>query len=238
MTEPRGAAAARVLTFGGSDSDAADAAATLDAFLAPILRLLPDTLVRLRAASDPVTDPAANVVQLWSWLPLDVLVRRDIPGLLVPSDITVRAGELAAARDTAGSAGPGDGVALPPARDAEWRGALPPTAEQDWRQLDAVPGPDVLRLARAGTETFRSAARLAVHPEKMGRALLDHETIVVTDGTERVAAPLRVIQALTTMRFIHPDTAMAVSATRAWARFGCDGGMAYRRRTDGLALHL
>lgn len=218
--------------LGESGADAADTARAVTAarsFVAPIVRLLPDALIRLRAEG--------GMVQLWSFLPLDVLVRRDVPGAVTPVDVTVRAGDLDEALVAlADPANTQRTVQLPQPRDAQWRGALPLQAEERWIHLDAVPGAEVLRLVRAGRDTFLAASQTAAHAEKMGRALLDHEAIVVSDDSDSVPVPLRVLQALATMRFIRADEEMVVSASPAWARFSAGAGAAYQRRSDDLAL--
>lgn len=199
-----------------SAADRADAGA----FLARVVRLDPDALVRLRRAG--------TSAELWSWLPLDVLVTRRVGGQLEPADRSVLAKELLARLESDPAA-----VPLPGSRDAQWRGALPGSG--GWRRLEAVPSADLLALIRAGTEAFRAAA-MSADPGRVGEALLDHESLTVSDDSTTVAVPLRVLQGLARMGFLRPDGEVVVAASPAWLRCEAVYGSAYRRRGGSLSL--
>ena len=200
-----------------SAADRADAGA----FLARVVRLDDDALVRLRRAD--------SAVELWAWLPLDVLVSRRVDAELQPADATVRVADLLGALDT----DPAE-MALPSLRDAQWRGALPGSV--GWRRLDMVPSADLLALVRAGAEVFQAAARPGTDAARVGEALLDHESLTVSDGEATVAVQLRVLQALARMGFLRPDGQVTVAITPSWLRCDAEYGSAYRRRAGGLPL--
>ncbi len=200
--------------------DSADDRADAGAFLSRISRLDDAAVVRLRRAGPTVA--------LWSWLPLEVLVTRRIGGQIEPADRTVAAADLLARLDSE----PGQ-VALPSARDDQWRGALPGSA--GWRRIEDVPSADLLALVATGADAFRAAA-LSADPGRVGEALLDHESLTVSDGDTTVAVPLRVLQALARMGFLRPDGDVVVAASPAWLRCDAAYGSAYRRRTGGLSL--
>jgi len=200
--------------------ESADDRADAGAFLARVVRLDPAALVRLRRAG--------RSVQLWSWLPLDVLVTRRVAGRLDPADQSVAAADLLARLDDDPVA-----VTLPDSRDAQWRGALP--ASGGWQRLEAVPSADLLVLVRAGTDAFRAAA-VSADPGRVGEALLDHESLTVSDDGTTVAVPLRVLQALARMGFLRSDGEVVVAASPAWLRCDAAYGSAYRRRGGGLSL--
>lgn len=200
--------------------DSADDRADTGAFLTRVVRLDGGALVRLRRAGPSV--------ELWSWLPLDVLVTRRVAGRLEPADQTVAAADLLARLDDDPAA-----VTLPDSRDAQWRGALPGSG--GWQRLEAVPSADLLALVRAGADAFRAAA-LSADPGRVGEALLDHESLTVSDDDTTVAVPLRVLQALARMGFLRPDGEVVVAASPAWLRCEAAYGSAYRRRAGGLSL--
>lgn len=206
---------ARGLLFGSAD-DRADAGA----FLTRVVRLDSAALVRLRRAGPSV--------ELWSWLPLDVLVTRRVAGRLDPADQTVVAAELLERLDSEPAT-----VTLPDSRDAGWRGALPGSG--GWQRLESVPSVDLLALVRAGADAFRAAAQMA-DPGRVGEALLDHESLTVSDDGTTVAVPLRVLQGLARMGFLRPDGEVVVAANAAWLRCDAAYGSAYRRRAGGLSL--
>lgn len=199
-----------------STEDRADAGA----FLTRVLRLDPGALVRLRRAGPSV--------QLWSWLPLDVLVTRQVAGQLELGDSTVAVADLLARLDSDQAR-----VTLPHSQDARWRGALP--GSSSWQRLDAVPAADLLAIVRAGADTFRTAA-LSSDPSRVGEALLDHESLTVADDDTTVAVPLRVLQALARMGFLRPDGQVVVAVSPTWLRCDAAYGSVYRRRAGALSL--
>ncbi|MGB9377862.1 MAG: hypothetical protein WCB04_10165 [Mycobacteriales bacterium] len=202
------------------DLDSAADVADAGAFLSRVVRLDPAALVRLRQA--------AVAVQLWSALPLDVLVTRHVAGRMQSADVTVAAADLLASLDSQSQS-----VVLPPARDSLWRGALPGTS--GWHRLDSVPAAEVLALVEAGAEAFRAAA-VADDPGRVGEALLDHESLVVSNPQTSVAVPMRVLQALARMGFVPAGGQVAFAVNDAWLRCDAAYGSAYRRRGDGLSL--
>ena len=146
-------------------------------FLARLLRLDPEALVRLRP--DP---PAA-----WAMLPFRVLAGlrlADAP----EEDATYRAADLLA----------GHG----PRRDADWRWPLP---SGEGRTVETIPVAEVVGLAEAAARTVRTASTQGVGGRAVGEralrdALLDHVAIVVTTtDAERVEVPQRLIQGLVRM---------------------------------------
>lgn len=200
--------------------DSAEDRADAGAFLDRVVRLDGSAVVRLRRAGPRV--------ELWSWLPLEVLVTRRVSGQLEPADRSVAAAELLAGLDSATAV-----LTLPPARDAQWRGALPGSG--GWRQLDSVPSTDLLAIVRAGAAAFRAAA-VSADPTRVGEALLDHESLTVSGAGTTVAVPLRVLQALARMGFLRTDGVVVVGVSGAWLRCDAEYGSAYRRREGGLTL--
>ena len=202
----------------------------VDAFLARVLRLDPDAVVRLRPADH-------RTVALWSRLPFEVLVSRGVRGS-VPGDVTVGAQELSAALD-----GP-----LPPSRDADWRWSLPP---QPGRVVERVPVAEMLRLDAAAAATVRTASVEGVGGRAVGSrvlrdALLDHVPIVVTTATgERFDVPQRLIQAVVRMGFLGRtglacDGAVSnfvdVRVAGSWVGLACAYGVAWYRGRPPLLL--
>ena len=200
--------------------DSTEDRADTGAFLTRVVRLDGNAVVRLRQAGPGV--------ELWSWLPLDVVVTRRVAGQLEPADSSVAAAELLARLESDSHA-----VALPVSRDGQWRGALPGPGR--WRRVEAVPSADLLATVRAGTEAFRRAA-LSADPGRVGEALLEHESLTVSDAGTTVAVPLRVLHALARMGFLRPDGEVIVSVSPTWLRCAAAYGSAYRRRGGGLSL--
>lgn len=200
--------------------DSADDRADAGAFLTRVVRLDASALVRLRRAGPSV--------ELWSWLPLDVLVTRRVAAGLDVADQSVAAVDLLASLD-----GEPAVATLPESRDAQWKGALPGT--HGWQRVEAVPSADLQALVRAGADAFRAAA-LSADPGRVGEALLDHESLTVSNDDTTVAVPLRVLQALARMGFLRADGQVVVAASRAWLRCDAAYGSAYRRRAGGLSL--
>ncbi|CAN5270318.1 hypothetical protein BH20ACT5_BH20ACT5_23770 [soil metagenome] len=211
--------------------DLADGAA----FLARLVRLEDSAVVRLIAGADRVT--------LWS-ATLGVLLRRDLRGLLAPSDTTVTAVQLFAAVEAAGA---DSTVALPPARDGQWRRTLPPA--RDWMLLDEVPAEVIRRLAATAARLVREAPA----PATAGEAVLDQQTLLVSAGGHEVSVPVRVVTALTRMGFLGPDSGVSgvdnlgsgvadpdvvrFGCTPTWLRAASRHGTVYLRRGGaGLAL--
>lgn len=199
-----------------SAEDRADAGA----FLTRVVRLDLHATVRLRQAGPGV--------QLWSWLPMDVLVTRHVAAHIDVADLAVSAADLLGRLDTDNAA-----VALPPRRDEQWRGALPAVA--GWHRVEAVPSADLMALVEAGAAAFRAAA-MAADPGRVAEALLDHESLTVSDPATTVAVPMRVLQALARMGFLRPDGDVVVAVRTAWMRCDAAYGSAYRRRGGGLSL--
>lgn len=219
--------------------DLADCAA----FLARLVRLDDSALVRLQASAQQVTPAAARPrvtsragrphVMLWA-APLGVVLRLDLRAAVHPPDTTVAAVALLAAVDAA--AEPID-VALPAARDGDWRRTLPPA--QDWVPLDEVPADVVRRLADTAARVVREAA----DPETAGEALLDQQTLLVSAGEYEVSVPVRVVTALARMGFLGsegsdlPADVVRIGCTPTWLRAAARHGTVYLRRGgDGLSL--
>jgi hypothetical protein len=215
-----------------SGADAAD----LAVFLSRVVRLDPAGLVRVRSGGDRLT--------AYVRLPFGVLVSRSAGGHVsgsaaghgAPADVTVGAADLLAALDRAPV---GEPVALPPVRDAAWRGALPPAA--DWQRLDAVPVAVVRQIVRAGGEALRSAGPAG---GTAGEALLYQDALTVSGAGRTVVLPLRVLSAASRMGFLGPAAAPAtgteqivvVSAAGTWARLAAAYGSAYHRSAPGLGV--
>ncbi len=177
--------------------------------------------VRLRADGE--------VVRMWATTPFDALVTRAVRGALVPSDITVHAGNLLSglAVATASDVDPGTVV------DAAWRAQLPPPG--GWVTVDEVPAAVLAALAEEGATNARD------RPGPAGAAstsLLDTEVLTVSGGGMRVTLTLRVVFALSGMGFAPavPEEMVRISATDAWARIDARFGAVVRRRHALLPL--
>lgn len=195
-----------------------------------VLRLDRTAPVRLRGVDARLT--------VWSRV-LDVLVAGEWPARLAGADITVDGAELASSCAAAGGqsvAGTTAGtVVLPKRVDSRWPGALPPG--EGWRLLDEVPGHALAGIVSAGAETFRTVAANAPLPARVGTALLDHIAVTVRGGTDEVAVPLRVPQALTRTGLLDAAASYRLEVTPTWYRLAGSRGAAYRRR-GGSALTL
>jgi len=161
------------------------------AFLVRLLRLDPAALVRLRPSRD-----RADLTELWARLPFGALVTRGLPGA-ADGDTTVEAAALL--RGLTGASEP-----APRRRDEDWRWPLPPSRGE---AVEEVPAADIARIARAASETLRTAAEHGVGGRAVGErvlrdALLDHVPIVVTDGPRRIEVSQRLVQAVVRMGFI------------------------------------
>lgn len=202
------------------------------AFLARLLRLDPQALVRLRPLG-----PA--LVELWAMLPFGVLVARSVPAAEGVQDRTVEAaGLLDALRDPA--------AGWPPSRDDRWRWPLPPSRG---RIIERLPAAEVARVAEAASRTLRTAAVEGVGGRAIGEravrdALLDHVPIVVAEeGGETVNVPQRLVQAVVRMGFLgasatvtSSDNLVTVRLATGW--IGLDGsyGSAWYRPSSPLRL--
>ena len=177
--------------------------------------------VRLRADGD--------MVRLWATTPFDSLVTRAIRARLVPSDVTVLAGNLLSglAVATATEVDPG------PVADSAWRSQLPPP--QGWVTVDEVPAAVLAALAEEGATNARDRPGPA---GAASTALLDTEVLTVSGGGMRVVLNLRMVFALAGMGFAPaaPDEVVKVSATDSWARIDARFGAVVRRRHALLPL--
>jgi hypothetical protein len=228
------------------------AVADAGAFLARVVRLDPQALVRLRPYGD-------GSVALWTWLNVGVLAVRVVPGT-GPADAVVSASGLLDAlaseavvpeRVAPGAVAPGavvpgavvpgavvPGVVLPPRRDAEWRGPLPGPG---FRRLDVLPPDAVERLAVAGERTFKEAVAAGAGRSRSGAraltdAVLDHVAVAVTGpGDESADVPQRAVQTLVSLGFLGPDP-VAVDVTAAWLRLVGTYGAVHLRRGTGLGV--
>jgi hypothetical protein len=161
-------------------------------FVSRLLRLDPAAVVRLRP--EPNGSGCA-----WAMLPFRVLVGRRL-SQPPPSDITVRAADLARAL-AAGEVGE---LAR---RDEAWRWPVP---SSPGRTVEHIPVAEVRRLAHAAARTVRQAMTEGVNGRAVGEralrdALLDHVAIVVTgDDGERIEIPQRMVQALVRTGLLDP----------------------------------
>jgi hypothetical protein len=191
------------------------------AFTGRVARWDPAGLIRLRADGD--------TVRLWAGTPFDALVTRAIHGVLVPSDITVHAGNLLSglAISTAREVDPGPRV------DAAWRSQLPPAG--GWVPVDDVPATVLAALAEEGATGARERPGPA---GAASTALLDTEVLTVSGGGMRVVLSLRMVFALSGMGFAPtaPDEVVRISATDSWARIDARYGAVVRRRHSLLPL--
>jgi hypothetical protein len=191
------------------------------AFLARVLRLDPAAVVRLRPAP-------GGVVALWAHLPFEVLVTRGVRAAIT-EDLTVRADELLAAVES--------GADLPARRQAAWRWPLPPTRA---RVVERIPAAEVRGLAAAAAATAQSAltggvAGRAIGSRMVRDALLDHDAIVVFEGTDRLAVSQRLVQAVTRMNFLSDDP-VSVRRAGAWIGLGAEFGAAWQQAGGGPVL--
>jgi len=205
------------------------------AFLARLLRLDPNAVVRLRPAG-------RDRAEIWAMLPFGVLVTR-ILATAIDSDATVAAAALIDAL--------ADPAAAVRRRDAAWRWPLPPSRG---RVVETVPAEEVARVAAAASQTLRTASEQGVGGRMVGErvvrdALLDHVPIVVTGPTgERADVPQRLVQAVVRMGFLGPaaagpsgsvtfgDNLVTVRLAAAWICLDASYGSAWYRPTSPLQL--
>jgi hypothetical protein len=207
------------------------------AFLARLVRVHPEALVRLRPH-------AQGRPALWSRLPWDVLVTRTVAGVL-EVDATVPARALLAGLTVAA---PGVPLELAPRRDARWRWGLPP---RGGRVVEELPAALVRRLGSAAERAVRDAAGGAVAGRAVGErlvrdALLDHEPIVVentvTNSTvERIAVPQRLVQGVVKMSFLRSigdssEPPVRVLVAGRYVGLGAEYGVTWYRKSAGLAI--
>jgi hypothetical protein len=214
-----------VLAFAGRE-----ALGDAGAFVARVARLDRQALVRI------VPVPGGAGVRLWARLPYDVLAGRSVAtsaddGSGELEDATVGAADLLDALTGARGAG-STTLALPARQDAAWRGWLP--ADSGWQVVERVPGEVIRSLVSAGQSTVRSA----LDPTRAGEAVLDHESLTVTDGEVSLAVPYRLLHAAVQMGFVggdqsgtSPADVVEVAVTPAWVRLAGVYGTVYRRRT-------
>ena len=200
-------------------------------FLARLLRLGDDAVVRLRERPAPPELPQLTV---WAQ-PVGVIVSRQLRGRVEPADRSVRAAELLSALEAvpvpaAGEPAPTGPrpVLLPAARDQDWRGWLPPP--QGWLMLDVVP----VRVLAELAERSADAVRTAPDPVRAGEAMLDQPALRVSRLDEEVTLPLRAVTVLDRMGFLGPAGGPAdivrVTCTRTWTRVVARHGTIYVRR--------
>jgi hypothetical protein len=190
-------------------------------FLARLIRLGPDAVVRLRPAGP-------DAVALWGRVPWGVLVTRTVPGDLA-TDTTVGAAALLR------SLTDGDG-SLPPSRDHDWRGALPPGPG---REVETLPVGELHRVGTAAAETLR-AARGRVGERVLRDALLDHVPIVVTAGAEKIEVRQGLVQAMLRMAFTGTNESGRVTVRIAgtWVGLAAEYGATWLQNTSSLAIRL
>jgi hypothetical protein len=194
------------------------------AFLARLTRLDRGAPVRLRASGSRTA--------LWARLPWDVLVTREVDGR-GPDDATVSAAELLAVLAKGGDE-------LPQRRDAQWRWPLPPPAAET---VESVSSMEIGKLAAAAAGTLREVtagglAGRAVGQRVVRDALLDHVALVVTPGP--VEVPQRLIQAVSRMGFLGPESAelpdTRVRVAGRWVGLSAPYGVAWLQAVKKLTV--
>lgn len=195
----------------------------LAAFVARVVRLDAQALVRLRERGD-------GVLEAWTMTPFDVLATRSVHGAIEPSDVTVSGNELLAALTVAG----GERMDPGPPRDLMWRAELP--ASGGWRGVEDLPGSVVADV----TERGLAVARESVGPQGTPPAsLLDQPVLTVSNGEFDLKVQLRCLFALSGMGFTGregDDDVVRVSATDSWLRMDARYGAVLRRRHALLPL--
>jgi hypothetical protein len=197
------------------------------AFLARLTRLEAAALVRLRSSGSRTA--------LWSRLPWDVLVTREVAGA-GPADLTVSAAELL---ELLAAGEPG----LPAGRDRQWRWPLPPSGGA---VVESVAAAELAGLAEAAAGTLREAASQGVAGRAVGQralrdALLDHVALVVTpvDGSA-VQVPQRLVQAVFRMGFLGPADVDAPSVrvliSGRWVGLSAPYGVAWLPPVNTLTV--
>jgi len=216
--------------------------ADVEAFLARLVRLDPQALVRVHTADDRTV--------LWSRVPWDVLVSRTVVGssrsggtatdnaaatdnlAATEGDLVVRAADWLAATSTVT-----DLRAIARAGSA-WRSPLPPAGREVVEELPA----DVVRgLGVAAADTLRTAETQGVGGRAVGSravrdALLDHVAIVVSAGEAQVEIPQRLVQAVVRMGFAAADEPVRVLRGGPWIGLAAAYGTAWWRPAAGLRL--
>ncbi|NMO55624.1 hypothetical protein HH310_31125 [Actinoplanes sp. TBRC 11911] len=194
------------------------------AFLARLIRLDRGAPVRLRGSGSRTA--------LWARLPWDVLVTREVAGR-GPDDATVAAAELLAVLAKGGDQ-------LPPLRDAQWRWPLPPPAAETVESVSSI---EIGKLAAAAAGTLREVtagglAGRAVGQRVVRDALLDHVALVVTPGP--VEVPQRLIQAVSRMGFLGPESAdlpdTRVRVAGRWVGLSAPYGVAWLQAVKKLTV--
>jgi hypothetical protein len=196
------------------------------------VRLDDRAVARLRLGPPTGTGPATATVLVR--LPFGVLVSRTVhitdrtTEPRDPIDVTVRAAEALAWFDD-------PDVAVPEARDAEWRAGRPP--EAGWRRVDSVPEEVVRRLVRHGALALQEAAAREGAPGAQPRAavaeaLLDATVLTVHDDAGASAAvTLRALSALVRMAFLPRGGQIHIDIAGRWIRVVGGYGSVYLERT-------
>jgi len=210
--------------------------ADVEAFLARLVRLDPQALVRVYTADDRTV--------LWGRVPWDVLVSRTVVGLArslasptdnvaaTDADLVVRAADWLAATSTVTD------LRSIARAGAAWRSPLPPAAREVVEELPA----DVVRgLGVAAADTLRTAETHGVGGRAVGSravrdALLDHVAIVVSAGEARVEIPQRLVQAVVRMGFAAADEPVRVLRGGPWIGLAAAYGTAWWRPAADLRL--
>jgi hypothetical protein len=201
----------------------------VEAFLARLVRLDSQALVRVRATAERTV--------VWGRVPWDVLVSRTVTGLsatraAAAGDVVVRAADWLASASTLTDV---RSIARP---DAAWRSPLPPSGREVLEELPA----DVVRsLGSAAADTLRIAETQGVGGRAVGSravrdALLDHVAIVVSAGPRRAEIPQRLVQAVVRMGFAAADEPVRVLGAGPWIGLAAAYGTAWWRPTVGLTL--
>ncbi|MEO5834392.1 MAG: hypothetical protein ABIR83_13610 [Nakamurella sp.] len=214
----------------------------LGAFVARVVRMDPQALVRLRNSPSrpPGPDESGNTtpqarLQVWATTPFDALVTRSVAGRIDPPDCTVHAANLLPGIAVARSSDIDPG----PVVDSLWRTQLPPLAGWSW--VDTVPGAVIGDLIDVGG----TSARENVSPAGgTSSSLLDQQVLTVEGAGYTVAVPMRCLFALSGMGFAGTGGAggdadasdVRVFATDAWLRLDARFGAVVRRRHSLLPL--
>ncbi|SNR60133.1 hypothetical protein SAMN06265360_111132 [Haloechinothrix alba] len=194
---------------------------SLGTFVARLVRLDAQAVVRLRARGD-------GIVDAWAKTPFDVLATRSVVGEVDPRDLTVSGNELLAALSVAG------GELMNPGRpqDLMWRSELPGGA--GFRFVEELPVHVVTDVTDRG---------LAVARENLGpkgtppTSLLDQEVLTVSDEDTELKISLRCLFALAGMGFTgSADDRVRVSANSGWLRLDARYGAVLRQRRSLLPL--
>jgi len=207
--------------------DVADAGA----FLSRLTRLDPATVVRLTAVAAGAGPGVGPRTALWAVLPWQVLVTRTVRGA-GPGEATVAAADLLARLADARAD-------LPVRRDADWRWPLPADVG---RAVERIAGDELIKVGRAAAGTLRDAVATGRVGERVVRdALLDHVVFVVTDGTDRVEVPQRLVQAVLRMGFLgtsatNVEDPIQVRISGKWTGLAAPYGTAWLRPVKDFAL--